>query len=144
MTDQDVETYEMLNERQEKSKFYYDRTVKNEQKFNDGDIIRYRDSQADKVWKTGQILKAVNDRSYELVNSRNNIIRRNSRLLIPDKTRKSLAAEPDDVLLKYRPQPHLKFPQPQLQTPVNPVSTIPHSPVYDNHQSGRNSQNLTD
>lgn len=43
------------------------------------------------------VLKPVNNRSYELVNSHGNVIRRNSALLTADKTRNDTTADPMEI-----------------------------------------------
>ena len=121
VTNNDIMNRDSLKSSQERSKMYYDRNVVNERiMFQSGDLVRYRDNLDSKLWKPGQIIRAVNPRSYELVNSFGNIIRRNSSLLLSDKTRKSHSTvPPDDVIPVTTPTPH------PIPTRVQPVPTNP-------------------
>ena len=121
-TKHDSENRELLKSAQCQAKKYFDRNVVNERKmFKNNDLIRYRDNLASSIWKSGQIVKAVNSRSYELVNSEGNIIRRNSCLLITDKTRKSHSTVPPDDISKMNtrtPTPARPVPLGSTCTPV--------------------------
>jgi hypothetical protein len=129
-------------------KFYHDRIGKERKMFDNRELVRYRDNLSDKLWKEGQILKPVNSRSYELVNAKGNIIRRNSCLLIADRTKQSLSADSPDYSFQASSRTGtLPGPQPAQPTPF--VSPSPHPDLHRtaNHSnsgvasSSRNSNN---
>ena len=124
----DIENRILLEERQKSSKLYHDRTAAREHKsFESKDLVRYRNNLCDKTWKEGQITKPVNTRSYELVNSHGNVIRRNRRLLTNDHTRRSMSAEPGGYIASDpKPQPETSRANPKL---VNPRPTLPSNPI---------------
>ena len=121
-TKEDSENKIVLKSAQERSKISYDmNTVKERRVFDNSELIRYRDNLSSKSpWKPGQIIWSVNPRSYELVNSEGNVIRRNSCLLIPDKVNTTLSSvPPDEVTI------------PVNNTPANPVRVVD-DPVLHN------------
>ena len=127
-TEYDAKNRVLLQNRQAVTKEYFDRTASKSRKpFDSKDFIKYRDSLADKTWKSGQILSArsPNNRSYSLVNENGNIINWNNRLLITDKTAKCLRSviEPGDYVSRTGPQKPLPT-QPQIPEPT----VIDHAP----------------
>ena len=123
-TKHDSENRISLKSAQEKSKMFYDRnTVKERRMFKNSELIRYRDNLASSLWKPGQIIRTVNPRSYELVNSNGNVIRRNSSLLVADKTRRCHTAVPsDDVFKMNKPNPTQHIPLRSSENPSPQVS----------------------
>ena len=123
-TRHDSENRSSLKSAQEKSKMFYDRnTVKERRMFKDSELIRYRDNLASSLWKPGQIIRTVNPRSYELVNSNGNVIRRNSSLLVADKTRRCHTAVPsDDIFKMNKPNPTQHIPLRSSENPSPQVS----------------------
>ena len=122
----DKNVFQKLEEKQVKAKGYHDLTATRERKmFENGDIVRYRDHLNDSdMWKKeGQITRAVNPRSYELVNSKGNVIRRNSVLLQPSHNPKVNATPPHDPI----PQPG-----PSVQRDPPQIPTSPQLPKSDN------------
>ena len=95
-----------------------------------GDIVKYRDSLTDKIWQSAQIQKAHNDRSYEILNPGGNVIRRNSRFLIPDKTRSKLETVPCDI-----PSPENVIAHPLIHSPA-PM----HDPQHNSSKKSMNSE----
>ena len=121
-TKEDSENKIVLKSAQERSKIVHDKnTVKERRVFDNSELIRYRDNLSSKSpWKPGQIIRSVNPRSYELVNSEGNVIRRNSCLLIPDKVNTTLSSvPPDEVTI------------PVNNTPASPVRVVD-DPVLHN------------
>ena len=113
----DNSVFQKLQEKQNEAKVYHDLNATRERKmFKTGDIVRYRDHINDKsMWtKEGQITKAVNPRSYELVNSKGNVIRRNSVLLQTNHVPKMNAT---------LPRPHDPLPQPDPGVQRDPPQT---------------------
>ena len=109
LTSKDDENRNLLVNRKEGDKHYYDRKAKGERKgFFANDLVQYRNNLADKIWKSGQIIKPVNARSYEIVNAKGNIIRRNSCLLTADKSNLSLKAEPSDCVATSTNPTHVR------------------------------------
>ena len=143
-TKSDTVNRDLLVNRQGKAEFYYNRTAQGERpKFKPGDIVKYRDSLADKIWQSGHIKRANNSRSYELLNPRGRIIRRNSKFLIPDRTGSKFMTVPCDVP-SPRPQP-VVVPAPGTAVPrvYVPSPRVPHvaqTPV--NHEVPRRSARL--
>ena len=79
----------LLNNRQNIQKFYYDRRSGHERPpFKSGDFVKYKEKVDDKSWEDAQILnrRNQNGRSYELINQHGNTISRNKRLLVKDET----------------------------------------------------------
>ena len=105
--ERDIENRILLEERQHSSKLYHDRTANRQHKpFDSRDLVRYKDNLiSDRKWKEGQITKPVNTRSYELVNSHGNVLRRNRRLLTRDSSRQSMSAEPGEYIVDRKPHP---------------------------------------
>ncbi len=73
------------------------------------------------------MLRAVNTRSYELVNAKGNIIRRNSSLLTADKTRSSMSADLQDFV------PLTGIPSRTGTEPVTPAHTPSPASRQDMH-----------
>ena len=97
----DVSTRSILKSRQDVSDKYYNKNTRNVRpEFKTGDLVVYRDKLADKIWQQGQVLKPVADspRSYQIVNSNGNLVRRTSRMLLPDKSKNSMSVIPDNCL----------------------------------------------
>ena len=96
---EDLNNREFLLKRQKLGKEYYDRTANHDSRtnFNPGDLVVYRDQLADRLWKHGKVISQVDPRSYKIVSSSGAHIRRNSRMLLPDKTRDKLTIVPPDL-----------------------------------------------
>ena len=139
-TKADTDNRELLFKKQSNAEHYYNRTAQRERpKFKSGDIVRYRDSLADKIWQSGQILRANNSRSYELLNPRGNVIRRNSRFLITDQTKSKFDTVPCDI-----PSPcHVAVPNPtpnlvpNLAPPPKPQNTMNQETIPQPRRSAR-------
>ena len=118
-----------LKKRQLEAKAYHDKSApKEHNRFISGDLVRYRDNLRDKLWnKEGQIIKAINPRSYELLNSKGNVVRRNRNLLQADATRNRLVADTADYMANVNTTPPTDPPaHVQPDTPYNPtLSTRP-------------------
>ena len=126
----DLETKKLLQNRQNVADKYYNRTTRNVRPdFKSGDLVVYRDKLAEKIWQQGQIVKAVAPRSYQVVNSNGNIVRRTSRMLLPDKTRTTMSVIPED----HMPQSS-RFPgTPSLVKVKDPVKKpVNHPPTSKN------------
>lgn len=99
INDQDPVYKQILEEKKLSDKYFHDRKCKNERpKFSNSDLIQYRDNIRDKIWKSGKVLNPINTRSYEIVNNKGNIVRRNSSLLVADKTGKPMSVEAGDCV----------------------------------------------
>ena len=120
----------LLESRQLKGKQYYDSKIKakNRPHFENSNLIKYRDSLADKIWKSGQILShKTPNRSYNLVNSRGNIITRNNRLIIPDTVNRQLEVEYDCIPGDYVQNMNTAPPPVQPPAHAQGPEQIPHA-----------------
>ena len=132
--ERDINNRMLLEERQNVSKMYHDRTAtKQHKQFDSGDLVRYRDNLVfDKKWKEGQITKPVNTRSYELVNSLGNVLRRNRRLLTRDSSRRSMPADPGEYIVEPHPlardNRHPVIVTPRPAPALSPAAETPPAP----------------
>lgn len=122
-------TADSLKQGQDRMKYYHDRTARESSRvYEPGDLVRYRDNSREQWAKEGQITRRVNSRSFEFVNSKGNMLRRNNRLLQPDRTTKELSVElpghnpcvnapprKSHPLPQPDPSPTLSHPKPQLR-----------------------------
>ena len=103
----DSNNHELLVSRQLQGKKYFDkRSLNRNTNFKPGDLVVYRDSLVDKIWKKGQIVSTNNPRSFNLVNENGNVVNRNTRMLLHDQTRKSsVSVVPEQQYPDSRPPP---------------------------------------
>ena len=92
---------ENLVKSQDISKRNYDKKTKNPcVELHRGEKVRYRDSARDRTWKPAKIVSARSPehRSYQLMNEQGNIINRNNRFILQDKTKVDFTLDPDDCV----------------------------------------------
>lgn len=92
---------ENLVKSQHISKRNYDKKTKNPcVELHRGEKVRYRDSARDRTWKPAKIVSARSPehRSYQLMNEQGNIINRNNRFILQDKTKVDFTLDPDDCV----------------------------------------------
>lgn len=64
---------------------------KGEHVFKPGDAVVFRDSLADKIWRQAKIVKASkNPRSFDIQNEQGRVLNRNSKMLLPDRTGRTM------------------------------------------------------
>ena len=125
ITKNDVENRKLLIERQDLCAKYYNRTAKKSKvNFKSGEIVVYRNNSADRDWKRAKVIDADAEfRSYTLMNTRGNLITRNSAMMLPDDTGREFAVIPDHF---YEP---VQSPSPQpIPTNLAPKSIVPRTP----------------
>jgi hypothetical protein len=94
----DIDNRKLLHARQVIGKKYYDRTAGKERpQFTQGQIVAYRDSLADSYYKSGLVLSSRSQRSCTLLSDKGNVITRNNRMLLDDRTGRQFTAMPDDM-----------------------------------------------
>jgi hypothetical protein len=88
ITESDKLNRKVLIERQQNSCKYYNRNAKSKcDSFNPGDIVVFRNNNADRTWKRAKVVAADSEfRSYTLLNMLGNLITRNRSMILPDKT----------------------------------------------------------
>ena len=121
------EIRDVLLARQRMVKKYYDKRAKNPREmFDEGAIIRYRDSGTDKNWKPGKItsVRSPENRSYQLVNEQGNIITRNNKLLIKDKTRSDMVFDTIDYLPDVQGRAPAQTPKCQTHVRPSPSDSV--------------------
>ena len=152
VTDSDRSIRKLLTDRQIKSSEYYNRTVskKVEHVFKPGDLVVYRSNPADRVWKRAKVVDSQPHlRSYTLVNTLGNLIVRNSKMILPDKTGQSFAIVADDVGPLEKPsitdvKGHLLEPARSKPLPASsdPVPVVPSPVVCPPDQATTRSRDL--
>ena len=134
--------HERVLENQNIIKSYHDKVCKESNKsYRPGDFVRYRDGPGEQWSKEGQVVSQVNSRSYELVNTQGNVIRRNNRLLQADRTANSLPVRRfHDQSHVYRPN-RTSDPSHEITEPIdgprptpNPFP-IPANPIPESRQT---------
>ena len=142
--DSDFSNRRLLESRQLKGTLQHDSKIKSNDRntLQNEDLVKYRDSLADKIWKSGKILSSKTpNRSYQLVNSRGNIISRNNRLLIPDKVSKKLDVEydclPSGYVSNMTKVQNAPSPEQKSQVPLPAVSTLPPAPCRRSERTRR-------
>ncbi len=126
VTESDIKTRELLVKRQKDSAEYYNRTARKSEStvFGPGDIVAYRDSLSDRVWKQAKVVQAQPElRSYTLMNRLGNLITRNSKMMLLDNTGRSFALAPESFEPGSSTTPPSR-PQPQVVL-KEPPDTIP-------------------
>ena len=129
-----------LLKRQVDMKKNYDKTASNElSKFKTGDVVKYRNTMAERIWRTGQIYKQrqTSDRSYDILTKEGRIISRNRKMVRPDPTHPGgsmTIAHPltsghdkraNETSTKSKPMPVTvsnKQPESVVSTPLKPAS----------------------
>ena len=120
----DNENRKLILEKQAKGEMYYNRATGNERNvFKAGETIKYRETMSSRIWQPGQILRATNPdhRSYELVNKRGHVIRRNNRMLLPDRTGSRFQTDVNDMPPLDSDPVHVPVPRTVQQPRTPPV-----------------------
>ena len=91
-SDSDAKNKVFLESRQCKSAEFYNRHVRNDcrEVFKPGDLVQYKNSNADRAWQPGQVAKVRSERSYTIVNKFGNLVNRNRKMILPDKASKEM------------------------------------------------------
>ena len=117
------ETYTKLADRQKTYAYYYDRAKSDTTaEYVSGQNVVYRNGYDDKNWRRGVIVEKHPDsnRSYNILNEKGNVIRRNIRFILPDNTTRKFTIIPP-VLPKIQVPP----------TPKTPTVLVPSKPDID-------------
>ena len=123
---ENVDISNKLLKRQKDMKYYHDRTSNTHggKTYMPGDLVRYRDNNNELWEKEAQVTSKVNPRSYELINSKGNVVRRNSRFLQPDSTATKLSVDAPEYIPKMNTLPNdpepIRYPLP-LPSPALPM-----------------------
>ena len=126
VTSADIENRKLLKCRQDVGKKYYDRTAgKDRPQFKPGQVVAYRDSLADSYYKSGLVLSNKSQRSCSLLNDKGNVVTRNNRMLLQDRTDRQFTVIPEH--LPEFSKPATRSARPSLHVPRVSDETNPQS-----------------
>ena len=91
-SDSDAKNKIFLESRQCNSAKFYNRHVRNDcrETFQPGELVQFKNGNADRAWQPGQVAKVRSDRSYTIVNKFGNLVNRNRKMMLPDKASKDM------------------------------------------------------
>ncbi len=131
ITENDVKNRALLVVRQRVAEKYFYETVdlrKSERTYKPGDVVVFRDSLADKIWRQAEVVRQSKPRSYDIQNSAGRILNCNSKILLPDKSGKKLCKQLEEPL--YRSVVSTgRGSQPSVGTGRQSPSLVPTAPI---------------
>ena len=145
-------TRSKLADRQNTYAEYYNRTKSETvNKYVKGQNVVYRNGYDDKKWRPGVIVEKHPDsnRSYNILNTKGNVVRRNVRFILPDHTTREFTIIPTVLPQKIQvpptPDNNPKLPDPphpEMQTAAKAATTVT-IPVKNKAETVQGSQRLT-